>query len=225
MKERFTFLLSSDVFSHLTSLKYVPRWVVFSLDIFLCFISYYISFYLSTNLFNNSIDIRVLSVFERMGVIIGLQIFFFYIFHTYSGVLRYSGYVDAAKLLLAVFINIGFISLVNLVVTFFTGKYMFYYSALLIYGVLSFLLLFIIRLFVKTIYDYFTQNSDKITPVMIFGTQAAAIGIAKMIRSADDNKYKLVGFIDDDKNASQKVIMGVKVYHLDDESVKKHVVN
>ena len=59
---------------------------------------------------------------------------------------------------------------------------------------------------------------------MIFGTQAAAIGIAKMIRSAEDNKYKLVGFIDDDKNASQKLIMGVPVYHYDEKTVMKHVV-
>ena len=170
-------------------------------------------------------DDRVLNVFQRFGIIMTLQLIFFWIFHTYSGVLRYSSYVDATKLLMAVLLNIGIISLTNFLVFISTGNKMFYYSTLLIYGVLSFLLLFILRLAVKSIYDYFTQNSEQITPVMIFGTQAAAIGIAKMIRSADDNKYKLVGFIDDDKNASQKLIMGVSVYHYDEKTVKKHVVN
>jgi FlaA1/EpsC-like NDP-sugar epimerase len=102
---------------------------------------------------------------------------------------------------------------------------MFYYSTLLIYGILSFVLLFFIRLAVKIIYDYFTQNSGQIIPVMIFGTQSAAIGIAKMIRSAEENKYKLIGFIDDDKNAAQRLIMGVKVYHLDENVIKNHIVN
>jgi FlaA1/EpsC-like NDP-sugar epimerase len=133
--------------------------------------------------------------------------------------------VDASKLLLAVFLNIGIISLANFIVYMATTLKMFYYSTLLIYAVLSFLLLFILRLGVKVIYDYYTQNSGQITPVMIFGTQSAAIGIAKMIRSAHDNKYKLVGFIDDDKNASEKLIMGVSVYHFDEKTIMKYVIN
>jgi len=225
MKDRFTFLWSSDVFSHLTNLKYIPRWVVLLFDIFLCLISYYISVYISSKIYNNLMDVRVLPPAERLGIVLTLQIFFFWIFHTYSGVLRYSSYVDASKLLLAVFFNVGIISITNFLVYFFTSNVMFYYSGLLIYAVLSFLLLFVLRLAVKSIYDYFTQNSGQIIPVMIFGTQSAAIGIAKMIRSAEDNKYKLVGFIDDDKNASQRLIMGVSVYHLDENTVKKHIVN
>jgi FlaA1/EpsC-like NDP-sugar epimerase len=133
--------------------------------------------------------------------------------------------VDASKLLLAVFLNIGIISLANFIVFMATSLKMFYYSTLLIYAVISFLLLFILRLGVKLIYDYYTQNSGQITPVMIFGTQSAAIGIAKMIRSAHDNKYKLIGFIDDDKNASEKLIMGVSVYHFDEKTMMKHVIN
>ena len=225
MKDRFTLLWSSDVFSHLTNLKYIPRWVVLSFDIFLCLFSYYISYNINSRIYSNTLDVRILSQFQLLGIVMLLQIFFFWVFHTYSGVLRYSSYVDATKLLLAVFFNIGVISLLNFIVYITSSNVMFYYPALLIYAVLSFLLLFILRLAVKSIYDYFTQNSDQITPVMIFGTQSAAIGIAKMIRSSEDNKYKLVGFIDDDINASQRLIMGVSVYHLDEKTVKKHLVN
>ena len=225
MKDRFTFLWSSDVFSHLTNLKYIPRWVVLSFDILICLVSYYISFHLSAKIYNAELDDRVLTVFQRLGIIMTLQVFSFWIFHTYSGVLRYSSYVDASKLLMAVSLNIGILSITNFVIFISTSNKMFYCSTLMIYGVLSFLLLFILRLAVKSIYDYFTQNSGQITPVMIFGTQSAAIGIAKMIRSAEDNKYKLVGFIDDDKNASQRLIMGVSVYHYDEMTVRKHVVN
>jgi FlaA1/EpsC-like NDP-sugar epimerase len=56
---------------------------------------------------------------------------------------------------------------------------------------------------------------------MIYGTKSAAVGIAKMLNSAHgDIKYKLVGFIDDDKNATQRLIMGVKVYHFSDKTLK-----
>jgi FlaA1/EpsC-like NDP-sugar epimerase len=225
MKERFNYLWSTDVFSHLTSMKYIPRWVVLAFDIFLCLLSYYASYYISTKLYSNSVDVRVFSFMERMAIIVGLQIVFFWLFHTYSGVLRYSGYVDAAKLLLAVSFNVILISAVNFITFLTTSQYLFYYSGLLVYAVLCFLLLFILRLLVKSIYDYFSQNSGQITPVMIFGTQSAAIGIAKMLRSSQETKYKLVGFIDDDKNATERVIMGVKVYRLDENTVKRVVVN
>jgi FlaA1/EpsC-like NDP-sugar epimerase len=115
--------------------------------------------------------------------------------------------------------------LVNLIVCATGSVCIFYYTPLLIYSILAFLLLFVLRLGVKTIYDVFTENSGQITPVMIFGTQSAAIGIATLIkRSSNEMKYKLVGFIDDDKNATERVIMGVKVYLLNEQTVRKIIV-
>ena len=77
IKEKFNFLLNSDVFSHLITLKYLPRWVVLLFDIFLCLISYYIAYYISLKLYNNTPDVRILSVFQRVGLIVGFQIVFF----------------------------------------------------------------------------------------------------------------------------------------------------
>lgn len=221
MKDSYSFLRNSDMFSHLTNLKYIPRWMVLIIDILLCMFSYYVAYYLSAELFVNLRDDVLLTFIQRMGLIISTQIVFFWLFHTYSGVLRYSGFVDATKLLFAVFFNIGLLSLINFIFYKTATIVIFYYTSLLMYGVLAFLLLFCLRLGVKTIYDYFTQNFGHITPVMIYGTQSAAIGIAKMLRTTPENKYKLVGFIDNDKNASEKLIMGVKVYHLKEETVKK----
>lgn len=225
MKEKFNFLGGSDIFSHLNNLKYIPRWIVLFVDILICLVSYNISCYISSRLYNNALDFRIFSTFQRMGIIIFLQILFFWLFRTYSGVLRYSGYVDAVKLLFAVSINVVLISIANFIIYFTLNKFIFYYSTLLFYAILSFLLLFILRLVVKTIYDFFTQNSGQIIPVMIYGTQSAAIGIARMLLTLQDNKYKLVGFIDDDKNASERLIMGIKVYHLNENTIKKIIIN
>jgi len=224
MKERFAFILNSDIFSHIISLKYLPRWAVLFVDLMLCLISFYAAYVISSKLFYDIPDLREISFLQRLVIVVGLQIIFFWIFHTYSGVLRYSGYVDAAKLFFAVFGNVGLLILVNMVLNAVTSSYLFYNIALLIYGVIAYFLLFCLRLGVKIVYDFFTLNGNQITPVMIYGTHLAAIGIAKMLRSGQDLKYKLVGFIDDDKNATEKMIMGVKVYHLDDNTVKKIVV-
>jgi FlaA1/EpsC-like NDP-sugar epimerase len=222
MKEDISSLRNSDIFSHLANLKYIPRWAVLIFDIILCLVAYITASYISSRLFYNIPEQRYFDFNQRLGLIIISQIIFFWLFHTYSGVLRYSGYVDAAKLLFAVLLNVLLLSLVNYIINLVSSICLLYYSALLIYAVLAFLLLFILRLGVKTIYDFFTQNSGQITPVMIFGTQSAAIGIATLIkRSTNEMKYKLVGFIDDDKNATERLIMGVKVYPLNDDSIKK----
>jgi len=225
IQDKLNSLGSSDIFSHITNLNYIPRWLVLFVDVCLCLIAYWISIFISSKFFFNIPNDNLLSFYQLMGVILSLQILFFWIFHTYSGILRYSGYIDAVKLLFAVFLNSAILSTLNLIVFLKTSSLLFNYSSLLIYGVLAFLLLFILRLSVKMIYDFFTQNSGQITPVMIFGTQSSAIGIATLInRSTQEIKYKLVGFIDDDKNSTKRRIMGVKVYQLNENTVKKIIV-
>ena len=224
LKEKITILSGTDIFSHITSLKYIPRWAVLFVDLILCILSYYSAYYLANHLFNQMGNSIFLSFYEQIGILVFIQILFFWIFHTYSGVLRYSGYVDAVKLLFAVSLNAIILITLNFIYIYLTKNHLYYNSTLLIYTVISFLLLFLLRLSVKSIYDFFTENTTHVIPVMIFGTQSAAIGIAKMIKSSNDNKYKLVGFIDDDKNATQRVIMGVKVYSFDEKTVTRVVV-
>ena len=220
LKEKFYFIRNTDIFSHITSLSYLPRWVVLFIDVVITTTSCFFSFYLAAKILHSGVSSAILPVKWSIALIVGFQIVFFWIFHTYSGVLRYSGYVDAAKLLLAVVVNAIVLLLANLIIFITYNQYLFSNTALLIYIITAFLLLFLVRLFAKTTYDIFTQNLGHITPVMIYGTKSAAIGIAKMLRADPNVKYKLVGFIDDEKNATQRIIMGRKVYLLNEDNVK-----
>ncbi len=224
MNSKDNLLFHTDIFSHLTSLQYLPRWIVLFVDIILCVLAYTIASFITTKIYAGEVDIQILNFYQRISIALSLQIFFFWIFHTYSGVLRYSSYVDAAKLLFAVSANMVLIAIINIAVVEIKGNPIFHYSGLLLYSGFSFLFLFFLRLGAKTIFDYFSQNGGKITPVMIYGTKTAAVGIAKMLNSAQgDIKYKLVGFIDDDIKSTQRLIMGVKVYHFDEKIIKKTV--
>lgn len=210
----------NSFFTKFISLKFLPRWLVLVLDLILCISSFVVATYITDKFRFSSEDLRITSDLQRLLILMGLQMIFFRVFHTYSGIIRYSGFVDALKLLASVFFNVLLISIVNYIYFLGNATYLFYSLELIVYAVIGFLLLFVLRLTVKTIYDYFTQNSGYITPVMIYGTKSAAIGIAKMLMSEQvGSKYKLVGFIDDDKNASEKMIMGVKVYHFNDETL------
>ena len=222
MKSFWHSIQKTDIFSHLISLSYLPRWAVLIVDVFTCVIAYVISYFLANQLPPHLLNvIAVPSVWFRITMTISFQLVFFWFFHTYSGILRYSGYVDAVKLFFAVFANVAFLISLNFIFNIVYHQHLFYYILLLFYGIISFFFLFIIRLFVKTIFDFVSINSVETIPVMIYGSKSAGIGIAKMLRANNDLKYRLVGFIDTDKVDSQRILMGVKVYELNDKTLKE----
>ena len=225
MKKYDPELVDSPFLSKFVSMKYLPRWTVLFLDVFLCVIAFLIAIYIADKLSIDPVVLIEFNDFQRISILMVFQIILFWSFHTYSGVLRYSSFVDAIKIFFSVTINVLIITLINLVLTSLSNGVFVSYAELIVYGILSFLFMFLVRLLGKTSYDYLTQRGEYITPVMIYGTKSAAIGIAKMLMSEQvGSKYKLVGFIDDDKNASEKMIMGVKVYHLNDEILKKVIM-
>ncbi len=221
MKKVDPVFLDSPFFSKFVSLKYLPRWIVLLIDVILSVSALFIAIYVAQRLKTEHIGTLGIEYVPRITILILLQIIFFRVYHTYSGVLRYSSFVDAVKIFFSIFTNVILISIINLVMISISNNVLVYFSELAIYSILSFLFLLMLRLLVKTLYDFLTQQSDVIIPVMIYGTKSAAVGIAKMLMSEQvGSKYKLVGFIDDDKNASEKMIMGVRVYHMNDDTLK-----
>ena len=221
MKNPWIFIKKSDIFSHFISIKYLPRWLVLLVDVLLCTFSFVFSYFIVSHLSVSNDEILNLALPGRLFILLFFQIIFFWFFHTYSGILRYSGYVDAAKLLLAVFSNVILLMIITFLVKLFLDLNIYYFYSLLFYGVISFFLLFFIRLSAKTIFDFISENAGNSLPVMIYGTQSAGIAIAKMLRTNEKVKYKLVGFVDDDKRSVEKVVMGVRVYLKTEENVKK----
>lgn len=223
MKNNLNSIQKSDIFSHFISLKYLPRWVVLAMDVIAVIVAYMASALIATQLkidFYSGVTLAPDFV-PPFLVFILAQIFFFWLFHTYSGILRYSGFVDAAKLLLAVFSNVATFLVLNLISHLAFSVMHYNYTILVIYGIVAFFCLFFIRLVVKNTYDYISANSGDVIPVVIYGTKSSGIAIAKMLRSNEKLKYKLVGFVDTDKEATSKILMGVKVYELNDEKMKK----
>jgi FlaA1/EpsC-like NDP-sugar epimerase len=227
MKERFKFLNNTDTFSHLTSLKFLPRWVVLLIDITISFISFLSAYFIATSFIRYLPDNLLLSLFQRLILLLFTQTVFFWLFHTYSGILRYSTLTDATKLFLAIFCNCIFLIVLNLLFSFYFSAPLFYYSSILIYGFIAFILLFGVRLAVRNIFNYFVETSAQIIPVMIYGIDEAGLGIARMILSGVNSKkqYKLVGFIDKNENVVNKMVMGIRVYNNDDQTIRTKIAN
>ena len=215
----YDILKKSDIFSRLTSLKYLSRWIVLFIDLLLC-----TSSFLFTVLFLSQFEIEV-PLFEqfsygyRLLIVMLGQIFCFWLFHSYSGVLRYSGFVDIMKVFLAIATNAFILSIINGFIYYTQASYIFNPLEILLYSLIAFLLLFGLRFSVKTIWNYLNLYSGHMTRVMIYGTRSAGIAIAKMLRSMEDERYKIEGFIDDKDMITNRVILGMKVYPKDEELI------
>ena len=216
MSNKKSQILDSDIFSHLTSIGYLPRWFVLFLDATLCAVAFYIAYALSLKFYYFRFPMQEVAMETRMLITVGSQIFFFWVFHTYSGILRYSSYVDIVKLLMAIGSNLIALFAMHYTCYFFFGEGLFLRAGILIYGVIAFLLLLSVRLTVKTVYDYLVVHNGQVVPVVVYGTQSAGISIAKMIRSASDSKYRLVGFLGDTHNDNDKSIFGIPVISASD---------
>ena len=93
------YYIKSKIKRLLFSFEYLPRWVVFFMDIFLTIFSSEVSYLIVRSLRVKFYD--TLDVPTRYGIVVLVNIIFFVIFKTYSGIIRYSTFIDGVKLLYA----------------------------------------------------------------------------------------------------------------------------
>lgn len=208
---------SSNFLAHIPELKYAPRWGVLLVDTFLCLIACIISFAIGSSLIRYQVTSLLLPMWQQAIIIVAVQLISFIIFRTYAGIIRYSTFVDIIKVLMAIILTSGLILITNLLCKLFGDVKPFLSSTLLIYLPTAFVLLFCLRVGVKTIYDVLVQRGGYHKRVMIYGTKSSGLAIAKMLRSSgSDSNYLPVGFITDAKDNKHFSIQGLDVYQLDD---------
>ena len=147
--------------------------------------------------------------FYFVASLILVNIFFFWLFRTYSGIIRHSSYIDAIKLLFSQMSVLVFFLFINLVFELYTGHKAFLNTALFINLVLSFCGLFLYRVIVKQTFEmYFSEKATtKLVRTVIYGTDANAISVANALKFETPSRFKIVGFVDkNNQNASKRML-------------------
>ncbi len=228
MKNKVTEVLKSDMFSHFTQMDYLPRWGVLLLDMTLCTIAFWMSVWIGSGIFvYEDFNGNILSFGNQYMVIMGVQLFAFWAFHTYSGIIRYSTFIDTIKILSANLVTGVILAGVNILFDVITGHHWILNTVVAIYVLLAFTLLFTLRVGVKTLTEYLQQGSGS-PRVLIYGTKYAGIAIAKMLKSAGNSPYRPVGFISDAPKPTKYDLAGLRVHVLNEklfEWMKKHSIH
>ena len=220
MKRKFSEIQRSDVFSHVTNLTYLPKWGVLLIDMLLALIAYVISYLISYNLVHMQVTQGILPIWQQAIVVMCFQTLAFWVFHTYSGILRFSTFVDATKVTVAAFVAGITPAIINSIVRYTTGHSFLLNSVLYTYMFVSIVLLVCWRVTIKLSFEYMSHHGPGTRPVMIYGTKSAGLAIAKMLNSRMDSQYRPVGFIADADDNVKHELLGLKVYAKDDHIIR-----
>lgn len=226
--KRMKDISKSDMFSHWINIGYLPRWGVLLLDLLIVLIAFVVSYMIGSQILTYDLAARM-PIWGQAIFVLVLQGVFFWAFHTYSGILRYSTFVDTLKVTAAVVANGLFLFLANLIVKYVTNYINppFFTTVLVIYVFVAITLLFGWRVIIKTVFEYISHRSKGVDKVLIYGTKSAGLSIAKMLQSNLESQYRPVGFIADKYDDIQHDLLGLTVYPLNEQlmyTLKKHYI-
>lgn len=207
------------MFSWYFSVNALPYWVILVVDSLICYLSGLIVFWLSyhgslitfTNLDLISRTIFIYMVFNLIG---------FRVFRTYSGIVRYSSFVDLRRVFFAMLLSLSIAEImhytmyhwhfVGLDFVRLRGKQIFIMYILAMIGMTLF------RILVKSFYDASLNNRNGIR-TLVYGMNSGGIGVAKSIRDEKPHRFLLKGFISHDKSMNGRILMGEKVFVVNEE--------
>ena len=203
----------------------LPYWCVLIADCLFVFFSGIFTYWIFNKtavLFDHRFAVIYTMLIYTVFAVVGFRAF-----RTYSGIVRYSSFVDLLRVAYGSSLSLGLALIYSLiledqvpciaalnqtqtVVTFFIAT----------------LLMWAGRVVVKNLYDVMVADK-KAMRVLIYGALTGGIGLAKNINSQKPKKYKLQGFISHDKQANHMLLMGKQVYNINDDIAaiveKKHI--
>ena len=193
----------------------LPYWCVFIFDCLMTFLAGLIVFWAYHRVGYN--------IAHFWGIVHSILIYVliatigFRVFKTYSGVLRYSSFVDLQQvayanilsLLVAILVHYPLYRLPQPMFEAFRIRH------LVVMFVVATMLMWAGRVLVKELYELSSQ-SKMVKNALIYGVKEGGIGVAKSIRNEAPARFRLRGFISPDMNFSGHQLMGVGVFRPED---------
>ena len=140
------------------------------------------------------------------------------VFYTYTGILRYSSFVDLQRVAYANVLSGAIVLTVHYWMSNYPEMYFRHLSVreIVTMFALATMIQWAVRIVVKNVFDVLTSSKRSIR-VLIYGALSGGVGIAKNIRSQKPARYKVKGFIAHDKRYRHNRLLGEKVYSMEDD--------
>lgn len=190
----------------------LPRWSILIIDLIICVFSLTLAFFLRFNFKDiPAEDLKNLPYDYTLLLVI--RAFSFAFSKTYKGVVRYTSSRDASRIFLVVISGSILVFAINLVtLNLLLGYYIIPTAVIIIDCLVTLFLMISSRLAVKAIYFESRNPGKEKMNVIIYGAGEAGIITKRTLDRDAAIKYKVVGFIDDDKEKLDRSFEGIFVY-------------
>lgn len=197
------------------SVNVLPIWMILVMDVCVISISLLLAYTLRYDFSKQVFDSA--SMWRSMGLAIAVNLVFFKVFRTYSSVLRLSSFVDIARILVALFVSYIVVALICIVMPLITDIKFASVSVILMAFIINFALMASSRVIVKMMFEAMRTGGSSQTNIFVYGAKEAGVNIAKSLRVSLRERFRLRGFIADEPDLYDKLIMGVRVFPNDDK--------
>lgn len=216
-KERPSVTARLRSLTNVRTLGYLPRWLILFIDLGVVFLSFLVTYFLFNEMgLEYVLHSKIIYFFPSY---VFLHVVVFWIFRTYSGIIRHSSYIDAVKIFTALLVLFVVGVLLNFVVFLVWDEKVFMNTGLLINTIFSFAGLFLYRIIVKQTFEIYIRDvSDSSVKALIYGSDSSAIAIANALFAETPRRFTIVGFLDKGSQNTSKRILNLPIL-----SAKKRV--
>jgi len=196
------------MFKKLRGIRILPRWIIILIDAFFVLIATSFSYILRFNFDLIAVDKSHYEI--GIPVFVSLSIFVSLLTHSYSGIIRYTGFQDGLRVAYTLGIAAIFSALINYFYHSFYGVPALPNSINLIAFFIGVVMLLTYRLVVKFVFEYLKGSKKSNRKIIIFGAGDSGQMVNQLF--TNDPAYKIIGYLEDDPNKVGKVVNGVKIY-------------
>ncbi len=166
--------------------------------------------------FNFKIPTEEWKFFETaIPLILAVRTISFFIFKTYSGIIFHTSIEDAQRIFAAVFSGSILLGIIAWISNYFIEFRAIPYSILIIDFMVTIMLMLAFRVFVKILYLELKNNRSDSKKVIIYGAGEAGVLTKKTLDRDAGTRYKLLAFIDNNKQYENKRLEGIEIFEAD----------
>lgn len=197
----------------------LPYWCIMIFDLMVCFLSGVFIVWLR----HPASDVLAAwpQLMHTLGIFAVLNFISFRVFHTYSGILRYSQFIDLMRVTNACVLSMLLAFIFSIcALNFGWDDFFFIFTGrkLIILYLGNILAMCIPRVLVKLIFDNALVSSSAMN-TLVYGTRAGAIAITNNVRDEKPVHFLIKGYVGDDREHYNERLMGKKIYSVHEDLI------
>ncbi|WP_349856874.1 polysaccharide biosynthesis protein [Bacteroides cellulosilyticus] len=209
--------MKHKIFHRYLSAKVLPIWTILLIDVLIIVVSSLLAYALRYDF--RSIFLESSTIDKTIVWTVIVNLVFFRVFRTYSNVLRFSSFIDIMRIFVSLTVSYALLMISSVLLASYLDIRLAPVSVLFMAYIISFAIMSCSRIVVKMFYELLNFDGSHSANVFIYGAKEAGVNIAKALRVNLRNHYRLRGFIADEPELINKMMMGVKVFPNDESLI------